>query len=100
MGRIRSFTNDITGSSIERFSLAAGLIALTAVAATHVLATWSRYSHGPILASLQTSSVASPSVNTSPAPPRVIRPGNVDVDFSVTGAISRNILDPCTGKAK
>jgi hypothetical protein len=95
--RIRSFASDTAGSSIEKFSVAAGLIALTAIAATHVLATLSRYGHVPILASLQS---AATTPNNGPTASRIIRPENDEVDYSVTGAIYRTVLDPCSGKSK
>jgi hypothetical protein len=96
MHHIRLFAANIAGSSIEKFSIAAGLIALSAVATTHVLATWSKSGAG-ILAYLQ-APAAPPA---SPTSARVIRPGAEEPDYFMTGAISRPIiLEPCTGKTK
>ncbi len=94
---VRSFAGDISGSSLEKFSVAAGLIALSAIAATHLLATWSKYNHGPILASLQAS--ASASASGSPAA-RSMHFGNEEVDYSSTGAIFRTVVEPCSAKPK
>jgi hypothetical protein len=97
MQRIRLFAGNIAGSSIEKFSVAAGLIALSAIAATHVLATWTKNGHGGILASLQ----APPPPPSTITAARVIRPGAEEPDYFATGAISRPIvLEPCTGKTK
>jgi hypothetical protein len=96
MRHIRLFAANTAGSSIEKFSVVAGLIALSAIVATHVLATWTKNGAG-ILAYLQAP--APPA--SSPTAARVIRPGAEEPDYFATGAISRPIvLEPCTGKTK
>jgi hypothetical protein len=97
MMRIRLFAADISGSSLEKFSVAAGLIALSAIAATHLLATWSKYNHVPILASLQASGSASAS---GAVPARSVHFGNEEVDYSSTGAIFHTVVEPCSAKPK
>jgi hypothetical protein len=97
MVHMRSFATNISGSSLEKFSVAAGLIALSAIAATHLLATWSKYGHAPILANLQASSGAGPN---GPAANRAMHAGSQDVDYSSTGAIYRTVVEPCSTKPK
>jgi hypothetical protein len=97
MVRLRSFAANLSGSSVEKFSVAAGLIALSTIAATHLLATWSKYGHVPILANLQSSPGLGP---IAPAVNRAPHLGSQDLDYSSTGAIYRTVVEPCSAKPK
>jgi len=92
-GKLRDFAASRRGSAVQKFSLAAGAIAFSAIVATHVLSSWTRSNQTATLSSLQPAHGARAT--------RVIRPGTDDVDFGSTGAIARSVtLDPCTGKEK
>jgi len=92
VGKLRDFAGSRRGSAVQKFSLAAGAIAFSAIVATHFLASWSKANQ----ATLSTLQTAHGSHST-----RVIRPGTDEVDFGPTGAIARSVtLDPCTGKEK
>jgi hypothetical protein len=91
-GKIWNFAVNRRGSAVQKFSLAAGAIAFSAIFATHFLASWSKANQAT-LSTLQPTHGAHST--------RVIRPGTDEVDFGPTGAIVRSVtLDPCTGKAK
>jgi hypothetical protein len=92
VGNLRNFAVNRRGSAVQKFSLAAGAIAFSAIIATHFLATWSKANQAT-LSTLQPTHGAHAN--------RVIRPGSEEVDFGSTGAILRSVtLDPCTGKEK
>ena len=92
-GKLWDFAANRRGSTVQKFSLAAGAIAFSAIVATHFLSTWTKANQIGTISALQPGHGAHPT--------RVIRPGSDEVDFGPTGAIARSVtLDPCTGKEK